>query len=166
MSRVFKPKFAPSKLEAKKSEKLLVKMEPRAKKLDLGVTLVEETPEKPRVLSASLSATGGSLAFGQPKFGFGLLPTNGNGKTVKRLEPLLSSPPAPVNGKEEEEDDGEEEWMMDSSPDVVLLNPSSKRRGVNDETGDEEEDEGEEDESMMATPSKPSRAGRGRKRIR
>lgn len=162
MSRVFKPKVAPSKLEAKKSEKLSVKVEPRTKKLNLGVTLVEETPEKPRVLSASLSATGGSLAFGQPKFGFGMLPTNGNGKTVERAEPPASSPSAPVS--EKEDDDGEEEWMMDSSPDVVLLNPSSKRRGVNDEMGDEED--GEEDELMMVTPSKPSRAGRGRKRIR
>jgi hypothetical protein len=97
MSRVFKPKVASSKLEAKKSEKLSVKVEPRAKKLDLGVTLVEETPEKPRVLSASLSATAGSLAFGQPKFGFGLLPTNGNGKTTERAEPPPSSPSAPVN---------------------------------------------------------------------
>jgi hypothetical protein len=160
MSRVFKPKVVPSKLEAKKSEKLSVKVEPRAKKLDLGVTLVEETPEKPRVLSASLSATGGSLAFGQPKFGFGSLPTNGNGKVTERAEP-----PLPLN-EEEDDDDGEEEWMMDSSPAVVLLNPSSKRRGVNDEMGDEGDGEEEEEELMMATPSKPSRAGRGRKRIR
>jgi hypothetical protein len=165
MSRVFKPKVVPSKLEAKKSEKIQVKVEPRAKKLNLGVMLVEETPEKPRVLSASLSAAGGSLAFGQPKFGFGLLPTNGNGKTTERAEPPPSSPLAFVNEKEDD-GDGEEEWMMDSSPDVVLLNPSSKRRGVNDEMVDEEDGEKDEDELMMATPSKPSRAGRGRKRIR
>jgi len=67
MFRVFKPKAVVSKLETKKP---VPKVEPKPKKLDLGVTLVEETPEKPRVLSASLSATGGSLAFGQPKFGF------------------------------------------------------------------------------------------------
>jgi hypothetical protein len=157
MSRVFKPKLGPSKLEKRKSEKLQVKVEPRARKLDLGVTLVEETPEKPRVLSASLSATGGSLAFGQPKFGLLPMSGNGDGKTVERAEPPLL-PLAAVN--ELEEDDGEEEWMVNSSPDIVLLNPSSKGRDVSDEMDDEEEEE------TMATPSKPSRSGRGRKGIR
>jgi hypothetical protein len=159
MSRVFKPKLGPSTLEKRKSEKLQVKVEPRARKLDLGVTLVEETPEKPRVLSASLSVTGGSLAFGQPKFGLLPLNGNGNGKTMERVEP----PPLPLAAVNElEEDDGEEEWMMDSSPDIVLLNPSSKGRDVSDGMEDEEEEE----EETMATPSKPSRSGRGRKRIR
>ena len=163
MSRVFKPKVAPSKLETKKSEKVPIKVEPKARKLDLGVTLVEETPEKPRVLSASLSATGASLAFGQPKL-FGLLPTNGNEKMVERAEPP-PPPLAPMNELEEDDDDdGEEEWMMDSSPDIILLNPSSRGRAVGDEM---DEDEQEEDEVvMMATPSKPSKGGRGRKRIR
>ena len=148
MSRVFKPKAIVSKFGTKKPA---LKVEQKPKKLDLGVTLVEETPEKPRVLSASLSATGGSLSFGQPKFGF--LPMNGNGKTVERLDP--PSPLAPVD----DADDDEEEWMMDSSPDIVLLNPSSKGHG--DEMGEEED---EDDELMMATPSKPSRSGRAPKR--
>ena len=148
MSRVFKPKAVVSKLGTKKPAP---KVEPKPKKLDLGVTLVEETPEKPRVLSASLPTASGSLAFGQPKFGF--LSMDGNGRTVERPEPLPSL--APVD----DADDDEEEWTMDSSPDIVLLNPSSKRHG--DEM-DEEEDE--DDELMMATPSKPSRSGRAPKR--
>ena len=160
MSRVFKPKAASSKLEMKKSEKLPVKVESRTRKLDLGVTLVEKTPEKPKVLSASLSAAGGSLAFGQPKFG--LLPTNGNGKTVERVEPSLP-PLAPANELEEEGDgDGEEEkWMMDSSsPDIVLLSTSSRGCVVDGEMDNDEQEE--EEVAMMATP----RAGRGRKRLR
>jgi hypothetical protein len=157
MSRVFKPKAAASKPETKKSEKSLPKMELRAKRFDLGVTLVEETPEKPQVLSASLSATGGSFVFGQPKFG--LPPNNGNGKVVEKPEP--PPPLAPLN----DDDDGEEEWLMDSSPDIVLLNPPLKGRGgrMNDEVdGDEDED----DLMIVATPTKPSRSGRGQKRRR
>ena len=46
-----------------------MKVELKATKLDLGVTLVEEMPEKSRVLLAPLSITVSSLAFGQPKFG-------------------------------------------------------------------------------------------------
>jgi len=158
MSRVFKPKAAPSKTETKRSERPPLQMELKGKKLDLGVTLVDETPEKPRVLSASLSAAGGSFMFGQPRFGFP--PMNGNGKMVEKPE---HPPLAPLN----EHDDDEEEWMMDSSPDIVLLNPPLKGRGgrMNDEA-DEGEDEGEDELMMVATPTKPSRFDGARKRKR
>jgi len=97
-------------------------VEPKPKKLDLGVTLVEETPEKPRVFSASLSATGGSLAFGQPKFGFS--PTNGNEKTVEKPEP------PPSLAQVDDEDDAEEEWMMDVA--VVTVVTGSDDDGSTD----------------------------------
>jgi len=141
MSRVFKPKAVVSKLGTKKPAP---KVEPKPKKLDLGVTLVEETPEKPRVLSASLSTTSGSLAFGKPKFGFFTIQRQrkDSGETGSSLAPV------------DDADDDEEEWIMDSSPDIVLLNPSSKRHG------DEMDEEEDEDELMMTTPSKPSRSGR------
>ena len=147
MSRVFRPKAVVSKLETKKP---VPKVEPKQRKLDLGVTLVKETPEKPGVLSTSLSVTGGSLAFGQPKFGF--LPMNGNGKTVERLDP----PPSLVSVNDE--DDGKEEWMVDSSSDIVWLNPSPEG------PGDEMDEEGDEDKLMMTTPSKHLTTGRGQKR--
>ena len=55
--------------------------------------------------------------------------------------------------------------MMDSSsPDIVLLSTSSRGCGVDGEMDDDEQEE--EEVAMMATPSKPSRAGRGRKRLR
>ena len=125
-----------------------MKVEPKATKLDLGVTLVEETPEKSRVLSAPLSVTGGSLAFGQPKFGLTSAAAVGTGERAR-------------GGRRY----GEEEEMMDCSPDVILLNPSSKERAVNDMMDDDEQEEDSE-VVIMATPSKPLRGGRGRKKIR
>jgi len=165
MSRVFKPK-AKGRADAGKPAKIEAPPVSKAKsKRTVGVTLVEETPVKPKAKQKA-----GSLRFGQAQgsltrtFSFG----------VKDITPNPRSNPAQVN------DDNDEEWMMDSSPDIVLLNPqaaasrTSRSRsgsigsaagqdsGIVKSKGDVDDDSDDELGVMAVdlTPSRPSRRKR------
>ncbi|KAJ3502718.1 hypothetical protein NLJ89_g8759 [Agrocybe chaxingu] len=154
MSRVFKPKTKPKpdvKTNKTKSEALLLDKS-KGKVKDCGVTLVEETPAKSRILPSVQSQ--GTIAFGKPTFDFSMKPLDllGDGKKGSGVKTRLMSV---------EEEDGDEEWMMDGSPDIVLLNPGlsqGRRASVSSKV-----DSDEEVELAPATPSKPSKRKRKRK---
>jgi len=164
MSRVFKPK-AKGRADAGKPAKIEAPPVSKAKsKRTVGVTLVEETPMKPKAKQKA-----GSLRFGQAQgsltrtFSFG----------VKDITVNPRSNPA-------QDDDNDEEWMMDSSPDIVLLNPqaaasrSSRSRSgsigsaagqdssIVKPKGDVDDDSDDELGAMAVdlTPSRPSRRKR------
>jgi len=164
MSRVFKPK-AKGRADAGKPAKIEAPPASKAKsKRTVGVTLVEETPVKPKAKQKA-----GSLRFGQAQgsltrtFSFG----------VKDITVNPRSNPA-------QDDDNDEEWMMDSSPDIVLLNPqaaasrSSRSRSgsigsaagqdssIVKPKGDVDDDSDDELGAMAVdlTPSRPSRRKR------
>lgn len=144
MSRGFKPKPKPKDKDKTTSERgpkpeTMAPIKPKAR--DLGVTLVEETPVKPRL---TLSKT---LSFDQVSLG--IAPMKGLKGTFENHEKdgsFLSRSSQLGNL-----DDVEEEWMVDSSPDILLLNPkqSIARSFGLDSDGEVEE--------AQATPSKPSR---------
>ena len=137
MSRAFKPKPKPTDKATSergpKPETAAVPVKPKVK--DLGVTLVEETPVKPRLTSTK------SLNFGQASLGIvPIKDLKGNTKNLEQNGTFLA-------GLYEHE----EEWMVNSSPDVFLLNPKQSIGSTFDL---------DSDEGAQATPSKPSRKRR------
>jgi hypothetical protein len=145
MSRAFKPK--PKDKDKATSERgpkpeTVAPVKPKVK--DLGITLVEETPVKPRL---TLSKT---LSFDQVSLG--IAPIKDLKGTFKNLEKdgsfLSRSSQLGIL------DDDEEEWMVDSSPDILLLNP---KQSIASSSGLDSDGEVEE---AQATPSKPSRKRR------
>ncbi|KAF8817112.1 hypothetical protein BYT27DRAFT_7075504 [Phlegmacium glaucopus] len=143
MSRVFKPKLKP-KDKATTSERgpKPETAAPVNKKVkDLGVTLVEETPVKPRLTSTK------TLSFGQASLGIApIKDLKGNPKNHEQNGTFLSGSQLGIL-----DEDDEEEFMMTSSPDILLLNP---KQGIGSSFG---ADSDEEVEEAQATPSKPSR---------
>jgi len=138
MSRVFKPKPKPkTQAESLKSMKeSAAQLKATSKpKVDMGVTLVEETPVKPRVAPGGRSNSTRQASFGQPMFSFGASRTES--KTLHGMK----------------EEDAEEEWVMESSPpDVVSFSPTNMKRGsLSDDDNDED------GMSAITTPSKPSK---------
>ena len=142
MSRGFKPKPKDKdKATSKRGPKpeTVAPMKPKAS--DLGVTLVEETPVKPRL---TLSKT---MSFDQVSLGIApIKDLKGTSKNLEKDGSFLSRSSQLGNL-----DDVEEEWMVGSSPDILLLNPkqSIARSFSWDSDGEVEE--------SQATPSKPSR---------
>ncbi|KAF9556485.1 hypothetical protein CPC08DRAFT_669781 [Agrocybe pediades] len=175
MSRVFKPKPKPSSsnlfgqsqsqdgslLPKTAKHKEPVAPPPKKAKLDLGVTLVEETPEKPRVAvppppgrSGSMRAldfgvtlveetpekprvarSGSTRMFGQPVFGFA---TRTKANSVRELEGI---------------DGDEDEWLAESSPpNVISFSPTPT---ATQESSLLISDDDEDEDEVMATPSKP-----------
>jgi hypothetical protein len=140
MSRVFKPKPKP-KDKATTSERG-PKPETVAPKANvLGVTLVEETPVKPRL---TLSKT---LSFDQVSLGIApIKDLKGKPKNLEKDGSFLAR-----SSQLGILDEDEEEWMVDSSPDILLLNP---KQSIGSNFGFGSDGEVEE---AQATPSKPSR---------
>lgn len=113
MSRAFKPK-PKDKDKVTTSEKCPKPEAPvKPKANNLGITLVEETPVKPRL---TLSKT---LSFDQVSLGIvPIKDLKGKPKNlVKDGSFLARSSQLGIL------DEDEEEWMVDSSPDILLLNP-------------------------------------------
>ena len=147
MSRAFKPK-PKDKDKATTSERgpKLEKVAPvKLKANDLGVTLVEETPVKPRLTSSK------TLSFDQASLG--IVPIKDLKGKSKNLEKdgsfLARSIQLGIL-------DEEEEWMVDGSPDILLLNP---KQSIGSCSSFGLDSDGELEEAQ-ATPSKPSRKRR------
>ena len=144
MSRAFKPKPKDKDKATTTSERgpkpeTVAPVKPRVN--DLGVTLVEETPVKPRLtLSKTMSLDQASLGISPIKDLKGTF-TNfeKDGSFLARSSQLGIL------------DEDEEEWIMDSSPDILLLNP---KQSIGSSFGLDSDGEVEE---AQATPSKPSR---------
>jgi hypothetical protein len=142
MSRAFKPK--PKDKDKATSERgpKLETVKPKAN--NLGVTLVEETPVKPRL---TLSKT---MSFDQVSLGIPpIKDLKGTFKNLERDGSFLSR-----SSQLGILDDDEEEWMVDGSPDILLLNP---KQSIGSSFGLDLDREVEE---AQATPSKPSRKRR------
>jgi len=141
MSRVFKPKLKPKDKASTRGPKPETAAPVKTKVKDLGVTLVEETPVKPRLTSTE------TLTFGQASSG---------------IAPIKDLERKPKNNEKDGTflygsqlgilDEDDEEWMMNSSPDIMLLNP--KQSIGSSSFGLDSEGEAEE---AQATPSKRSR---------
>ncbi|KAF8883343.1 hypothetical protein CPB84DRAFT_1790137 [Gymnopilus junonius] len=147
MSRVFKPKPRNRQAEAKSAKTEAPVPAPKPKAPDLGVTLVEETPVKPRNVAV---APVRAMSFGRPNFTLASASASPANKAAER---------SPLAAQEEEDEDADEEWMMDSSPDITFLDPTKggggfgeRRRGPSTDMDDESDDE----LALIATPSKPS----------
>jgi len=142
MSRVFKPKLKSNdKATSERGPKPEASAPVKTKVKDLGITLVEETPVKPRLTSMK------TLSFGQASLG---------------IAPIKDLKEKPKNHGQDGTflasntqlgilDEDDEEWMIDSSPDIMLLNP---KQSIGSSFGLDSEGEVEE---AQATPSKPSR---------
>jgi len=147
MSRAFKPKPKP------KDDKTTTERGPKPapvkpKVKDLGVTLVEETPVKPRLTSTK------SLSFSQASLGIApIKDLKGKPKNLEKDGTFLAG-----GGSNQQQlgilDEEEEEWMLTSSPDILLLNPKQSIGSSFDLDSDGEVEE------AQATPSKPSRKRR------
>ena len=145
MSRAFKPKPKDKgKVTCDRGPKLDAVAPVKPKANDLGVTLVEETPVKPRLTSSKLSFDQVSL---------GIAPINDLKGKPKNLEKdgsfLARSSQLGIL-----DEDDEEEWMVESSPNIFFLNP---KQSIGSSFG---LDSDEEVEEAQATPSKPSRKRR------
>ena len=145
MSRAFKPK--PKDRDKATSERgpkpeSVEPVKPKAK--DFGVTLVEETPVKPRL---TLSKT---LSFDQVSLGIApIKDLKGKPKNLEKDGSFLTR-----SSQLGILDEDEEEWMLNSSPDILLLNP---QQSIGSSFGLDSDGEVEE---AQATPSKPSRKRR------
>lgn len=146
MSRAFKPR-PKDKDRATTSERgpkleTVAPVKPRTK--DLGVTLVEETPVKPRL---TLSKT---MSFDQVSLGISpIKDLKGTFKNIDKDGSFLAR-----SSQLGILDEDEEEWMVDGSPDILLLNP---KQSVASSFGLDSDGEVQE---AQATPSKPSRKRR------
>ena len=137
MSRVFKPKPKPNdKATSERGPKPVMVAPVKTKTKDLGVTLVEETPVKPRLPSTK------SLSFGQASLG--IAPIKDFKAKIKNHGEEGTFLTGSQLGILDEDD---EEWIVNSSPDIMLLNP--KQTIGLDSDGKVEE--------AQVTPSKPSR---------
>ena len=145
MSRAFKPKLKDKdKAISGRGPKpeTVAPVKPKAK--DLGVTLVEETPVKPRL---TLSKT---MSFDQVSLGIAAIKDlKGTFKNLEKDGSFLAR-----SSQLGILDEDEEEWMVGSSPDILLLNP---KQSIASSFG--LDSDGEVDEAQ-ATPSKPSRKRR------
>ncbi|PPQ69371.1 hypothetical protein CVT26_002526 [Gymnopilus dilepis] len=145
MSRVFKPKPKLQQAEARSVKTEAPAPPPKSKGPDLGVTLVEETPVKPRPPAPAPMKT---ISFGRPNFT--LAPPAAGGNASNGLLPMTK--------QSEEDEDAEEEWMMDSSPDITYLNPmkgsgTSSASGAESAGVDSDVVEDSDDElALTATP--------------
>jgi hypothetical protein len=159
MSRVFKSKPKMQRTESKKEltvgqgkEKAGGKTSSR----DVGVTLVEETPVKPRARSCSQSQVQ-SQVNSQPA-GSQRQATGRSGSSSFRAGGLFALERSKM--ADETLEDSEEIWQLHSSPDVLLLNPEPKKGGGGSVFGGMMSDVDEDDEDgdfRMLTPSKPFR---------
>ncbi|KAF9523620.1 hypothetical protein CPB83DRAFT_910555 [Crepidotus variabilis] len=152
--------------ETEKADEEREKEREREKKeREMGVTLVEETPVKQRVLK-TLPFTFGVNQAKIPSLNFGVtgIKVDGGRLSIARSGPGLSSLPAsssPVSvpetpplrsGEDANDEDEDEEWMMDSSPDIRMFNPSSGSSegvggvGVGQISLSEEEEDGDDRE--------------------
>lgn len=146
MSRVFKPKPKPNDKGAvseRGSKPETVAPAKKTKVKDLGVTLVEETPVKPRLTFTK------TLDFSQASLGIAPIKNlegekNKNHEEENRSFLVGSSQPSIL-------DEDDEEWMVNSSPDIMLLNP---KQSVGSSFSSDSDGEVEE---SLATPSKPAR---------
>lgn len=160
MSRVFKSKPKMQRTESKKEltagqgkEKAGGKTNSR----DVGVTLVEETPVKPRARSCSQSQVQ-SQVNSQPA-GSQRQATGRSASSSYKAGGLFVLGRSKM-GDEETLEDSEEIWQLHSSPDVLLLNPEPRKGGGGSVFGGMMSDVDEDDEDgdfRMLTPSKPSR---------
>ena len=148
MSRAFKPKPKPKdKATSERGPKPETVAPVKPKVNDLGVTLVEETPVKPRLTSRK------ALSFGQASLGIApIKDLKGKLKNLEKDENFLAS------GNQLGILDEEEEWMVNnSSPDILLLNP---KQSIGSSSLGLELDSDGDVEDAQATPSKPSRKRR------
>ena len=146
MSRAFKPKDKDKDKDKATSGRgpkpeTVAPVKPKAN--DLGITLVEETPVKPRLTSSK------TLGFDQASLGVApLKDLKGNPKNLEKGGSFLAG--SSLLGILDDED----EWMVDSSPDILLLNP---KQSIGSSFGLDSDGEVEE---AQATPSKPSKKRR------
>jgi hypothetical protein len=144
MSRAFKPK--PKDKDRATTSERGPKLETVApvKAYDLGVTLVEETPVKPRLTSSK------TLSFDQTSLGIApIKDLKGKSKNLEKDGSFLAR-----SSQLGILDEDEEEWMVDGSPDILFLNP---KQSIGSSFGLDSDGEVEE---AQATPSKPSRKRR------
>lgn len=157
MSRTFKPKPKPAPAATTKA-KAEAPPPKSAKPKDVPVTLVEETPVKPKgPVTAGSRAVFPEKNTRQPSLNEMLARAGPSRKrtvsTKRAMEPTV------IDGDDELQD----EWMMDSSPDVVLLNPLKRSSSTSSTSGITAVDTDEEDDGgVQETPSKPSRSGKRR----
>jgi len=175
MSRVFKPRGpqAPLGGVSKDIGAKSTEMEPFARKVNLGVTLVEETPSRPRhARTASLSTTMPPLP--QPDFGLAK-------KVVQRAKserppsrsqtaPSTSAPSqssmlmrtstvlveADSSEVEEEDGDDDDKWTLHSSPAIHMLRLSDSPEKRPRDVDDEDEIPDSEDERIAIRESRAS----------
>lgn len=141
MSRVFKPKLKSNDKASERGQKPEASAPVKTKVKDLGITLVEETPVKPRLTSMK------TLSFGQASLGIApIKDLKEKPKNHGKDGTFLAS-----NTQLGILDEDDEEWTIDSSPDIMLLNP---KQSIGSSFGLDSEGEVEE---AQATPSKPSR---------
>ena len=150
MSRAFKPKPKPKDDKATTGRgpkpETVAPVKPKVK--DLGITLVEETPVKPRLTSTK------SLSFSQASLGIvPIKDLKGKPKNLEKDGTFLAG-----GGSNHQQlgilDEEEEEWMVNSSPNILLLNPKQSIGSSFDLDSDGEVEEAQD------TPSKPSRKRR------
>lgn len=160
MSRVFKSKPKIQRTESKKELAVGQEKEKAGGKTssrDMGVTLVEETPVKPRARSCSQSQV--QLQMNSQPTGSQRQATGRSASSSFRTGSLFGSARSKL-GDEDPFEDSEEIWQLHSSPDVLLLNPEPRKGGGGSVFGGMMSDVDEDDEDgdfRMMTPSKPSR---------
>ena len=149
MSRVFKPKPKPTaggtaslsqQSQAVESQSQAQSQQVRGR--DLGVTLVEDTPVKPREPSRSRM-----MSFGQ---------TGSQSQSQRSIFPSTSkSRGSNLFGRQDSimsaATDNDDAWQISSSPDIRMIASPVK------DGNDTDEDDDVDMDNIPATPSRPSR---------
>lgn len=149
-------------VKEKADDKERMRAKEKANVKALGVTLVEETPAKPRVAKSLPTGRNQSQAR-IPSLNFGVASIRTEAGKLSIEGAMVGSSPGGLG------DDEDEEWMMDSSPDIRLFNPSSgSSEGLGAGDADSEDEEthrlGGSDADIALTPSKPKQRRFAKKR--
>lgn len=155
MSRVFKakppkPTAATTSLSQSQQQGQLVESQSQSQRgRDLGTTLVEDTPVKPREPSRTRTAS-----FSQA----GILRSQSQSQPQRSIFPSSRSRGNNLFGRQDSimsaATDNDDAWQIESSPDIRMI-ASPLKAGDTDE--DEDIDMGDD---ILATPSRPSRSTR------